>query len=195
MHALYVSFNVIKYQREVLGFVGINFRRFCSFKGGRPKNVYSQKLGSHPSQRQISTLQDSAVPFPLCSDVGFHSLFTLQKIEWNLSALEGIIKKRAKPNLHPVDTRSQYLLVWRYCDAFKRWKTNLLGPYQALQADSSLLPIGGVVSPAVTHDTSLQASSQFLRLRTDGFLLFLARKRGEKKCSFSHFLFTYRGGW
>jgi len=43
--------------------------------------------------------------------------------------------------------------------------------------------MGSVVSPAATHGTSLQAFSQFLRLGTDGFLLFLAPVRGGKKKS------------
>lgn len=139
----------MKYQKEVLGFVGINFQHFCSFKGGRPKKVYSQKLGSNPSWRQISTLQDSAVPFPLCSNVEFHTLFTLQKIEWNLSVLKRIVKKKkSKTQYLPCkQLRLAAARVGRYCDGFKEWRICLPGlhHYRLVCVLSS-----GVVSAGVT---------------------------------------------
>lgn len=139
----------MKYQKEVLGFVGINFQHFCSFKGGWPKKVYSQKLGSNPSRRQISTLQDSAVPFPLCSNIGFHTLFTLQKIEWNLSVLERNIKKKSKSQSSPCKhLRLVTAGVGTYCDGFKEQRICLLGLYHYRLV--CLLLVGSVVSPGVT---------------------------------------------
>lgn len=48
MRVLYVSFNVMKYQKEVLGFVGINFLCLCSFKGGWPKTSIHRSLAAIP---------------------------------------------------------------------------------------------------------------------------------------------------
>lgn len=139
----------MKCQKEVLGFVGINFQHFCSFKGGWPKKVYSQKFGSNPSRRQISTLQDSAVPFPLCSNVGFHTLFTLQKIEWNLSVLERIIKKKSKTQSLPhKNLRLVMAAVGRYCDGFKEQEIRLTGTYHYRLV--CLLLVSNVVSSGVT---------------------------------------------
>lgn len=174
----------MKYQKEVLGFVGINFQHFCSFKGGRPKKVYSQKLGSNPSWRQISTLQDSAVPFPLCSNVGFHTLFTLRKIEWNLSVLKRIVKKKkSKTQYLPCkQLRLAAARVGRYCDGFKEWRICLPGlhHYRLVCVLSS-----GVVSAGVTPWLALGKFSSIFKTECRWFSVIYGAGGKGLKCTVS----------